>query len=37
MQFDDSKKLLKEAGFELIDYYYRPLGNPKHKQSYLAI
>jgi uncharacterized protein YaiI (UPF0178 family) len=28
MQFDTSKLFLEDAGFEVIDYYYRPLGNP---------
>lgn len=37
MQFDASKKFLEEAGFEVIDYYYRLLGKPKHEQSCLAI
>jgi SAM-dependent methyltransferase len=37
MQFDASKKFLEEAGFEVIDYYYRPLGKPKHEQPWLAI
>jgi SAM-dependent methyltransferase len=37
MQFDASKLFLEEAGFEVIDYYYRPLGKPKHEQPWLAI
>lgn len=37
MQFDASKKFLEEAGFEVINYYYRPLGKPRHEQPWLAI
>ena len=37
MQFDTSKKFLVEAGFDVIDYYYRPLGKPRHEQPWLAI
>ncbi len=37
MQFDTSKLFLQEAGFEVIDHYYRPLGKPKHEQPWLAI
>jgi SAM-dependent methyltransferase len=37
MHFDASKFFLEEAGFELIDYYYRPLGKPLHQQPWLAI
>ena len=37
MQFETSKQFLEEAGFEVIDYYYRPLGKPTHEQPWLAI
>ena len=37
MQFDTSKIFLEEAGFEVINYYYRPLGKPNHEQPWLAI
>jgi SAM-dependent methyltransferase len=37
MQFDSSKLFLEEAGFEVIDYYYRPSGKPNHEQPWLAI
>lgn len=37
MQFDASKLFLEEAGFEVIDHYYRPFGKPKHEQPWLAI
>ena len=37
MQFDTSKKFLAEAGFEVIDFYYRPIGKPNHEQPWLAI
>jgi SAM-dependent methyltransferase len=37
MQFETSKIFLEEAGFEVIDYYYRPIGKPNHEQPWLAI
>jgi SAM-dependent methyltransferase len=37
MQFDTSKLFLEKAGFDVIDYYYRPSGKPKHEQPWLAI
>ncbi len=37
MQFEPSKLFLEAAGFEVIDYYYRPLGKPNHEQPWLAI
>jgi SAM-dependent methyltransferase len=37
MQLDASKLFLEDAGFEIIDYYYRPLGKPKHERPWLAI
>lgn len=37
MEFDTSKLFLENAGFEVIDYYYRPIGKPNHEQPWLAI
>jgi SAM-dependent methyltransferase len=37
MQLDTSKQYLEDAGFEIIDYYYRPLGKPKDEQPWLAM
>jgi SAM-dependent methyltransferase len=37
MQLATSKLFLDDAGFEMIDYYYRPLGKPNHEQPWLAI
>ena len=37
MQLATSKLFLENAGFEMIDYYYRPLGKPNHEQRWLAI
>ena len=37
MQLDTSKLFLEGAGFEVIDYYYRPSGKPNHEQPWLAI
>ncbi|ESS68604.1 methyltransferase type 11 [Methyloglobulus morosus KoM1] len=37
MQFEASKRFLEEAGFEILDHYYRPLGKPSHEQPWLAI
>jgi len=37
LQFDDSKVFLEEAGFTVIDYFYRPSGKPRHEQPWLAI
>jgi SAM-dependent methyltransferase len=37
MQLDDSKRFLESAGFNLIDYYYRPSGKPRDQQPWLAI
>jgi SAM-dependent methyltransferase len=36
-QLDASTHFLEEAGFEVIDYYYRPLGKPEHEQPWLAM
>jgi hypothetical protein len=37
MQFDAGNLFLEEAGFEVIDYCYRPSGKPEHEQHWLAI
>ena len=37
MQFETSQLFLENAGFAVLDYYYRPLGKPKHEQPWLAI
>ena len=36
-QFEASKRFLEEAGFEVLDHFYRPLGKPSHEQPWLAI
>jgi SAM-dependent methyltransferase len=37
VQLDTSKLFLEEAGFEVIDYFFRPHGKPNHEQPWLAI
>jgi SAM-dependent methyltransferase len=37
MQLTDSLFFLEEAGFEVIEHYYRPSGKPEHEQPWLAI
>ena len=37
MQFETSQLFLENAGFAVLDYYYRPLGKPRHEQPWLAI
>jgi SAM-dependent methyltransferase len=37
LQFDGSKLFLEEAGFEIIQYYYRPSGKPEQEQPWLAV
>ncbi|MGD0960107.1 MAG: class I SAM-dependent methyltransferase [Methylomonas sp.] len=37
MEIDTSKQYLEAAGFEVLDFYYRPLGKPMHEQPWLAI
>ena len=37
MEIDSSREFLAEAGFEVVDYYYRPKGKPLHEQPWLAI
>ncbi len=37
MQIDTSEQFLTRAGFEILDFYYRPEGKPLHEQPWLAI
>jgi SAM-dependent methyltransferase len=37
MEFNDYRSYLDEAGFEIIYHYYRPQGEPFHKQPWLAV
>lgn len=37
MQLQESQAFLEDAGFKLIDHYYRPAGKPKNEQPWLAI
>lgn len=37
MQIDTSEQFLTKAGFEVIDFYYRPFGKPENEQPWLAI
>jgi len=37
MEFDASKAYLDAAGFEVLDHYYRPFGQPRAAQPWLAI
>lgn len=37
MQIDTSEQFLANAGFEILDFYYRPEGKPLHEQPWLAI
>jgi len=37
MEFDASKAYLDAAGFEVLDHYYRPYGQPRAAQPWLAI
>ncbi len=37
MQFQDSRVYLQQAGFEVLNHYYRPEGKPLHEQPWLAI
>jgi len=37
MQLADSMLSLEEAGFNVIEHYYRPFGKPEHEQPWLAI
>jgi len=37
MEFDASKIFLEQAGFHIIEHYYRPAGLPRQQQPWLAI
>ena len=37
MEFDEYSKILNDAGFEVIDHYYRPTGWPREEQPWLAV
>lgn len=37
LEFDDSRRYLEQAGFTVIDHYYRPDGLPRAQQPWLAI
>jgi SAM-dependent methyltransferase len=37
MEFEKSKSVLQQAGFTIIDHYYRPEGQPRNRQPWLAI
>lgn len=37
MEFEESKALLEAAGFKVLDHYYRPDGQPREAQPWLAI
>lgn len=37
MEFERSKLFLEQAGFKILNHYYRPKGKPIHEQPWLAI
>ena len=37
MEFEQSQSFLEQAGFKVLDHYYRPKGKPIHEQPWLAI
>jgi len=37
MEFDSAQQFLQDAGFTILDHYYRPAGLPRHQQPWLAI
>lgn len=37
MEYEEYSELLKAAGFEPIDHYYRPAGLPRDQQPWLAV
>lgn len=37
MQFDSSKIFIEDAGYKVINHYYRPMDKPIHEQPWLAI
>jgi hypothetical protein len=36
-EYDQSKASLEQAGFTVLDHYYRPEGKPRDQQPWLAI
>ncbi|AEF99528.1 class I SAM-dependent methyltransferase [Methylomonas methanica] len=37
MQIDGYERFLANAGFSILDFYYRPAGKPLHEQPWLAV
>lgn len=37
MELEVSQRYLQEAGFDILEYYYRPAGKPRSAQPWLAI
>lgn len=37
MEFEQSKWCLEQAGFSILNHYYRPAGRPLHQQPWLAL
>ena len=37
MELEASRAFLEQAGFVLLDHYYRPAGKPREQQPWLAI
>ena len=37
MEFETNKVYLEQAGFKIVQHYYRPEGKPKEQQPWLAI
>ncbi len=37
MEFEQSQTVLQQAGFEVLHHYYRPQGQPRHMQPWLAM
>ncbi len=37
MEFDVSERYWREAGFAIVDHYYRPAGMPRAEQAWLAL
>jgi hypothetical protein len=37
MEIEESELYLNQNGFKIIDHYYRPSGQPREQQPWLAI
>lgn len=37
MEIEDYQEFLQDAGFSLVDHYYRPADNPRNEQPWLAV